>query len=116
MINVRSSFKSSNNSWQFDEPRPRSSRRKVWMSKPTPSKPNPRRKNQMIRKSIAALAAVASLAAIALPTTASAGYYGHHYKPFYYKSYNTYRYVPTCYLVKVYNEYTYSYDFVKKCY
>ena len=68
----------------------------------------------MIRKSIAALAAVASLAAIALPTTASAGYYGHHYKPFY--SYNTYRYVPTCTFVKVYNEYTYSYDFVKKCY
>ena len=71
----------------------------------------------MIRKSIAALLAVASLGAVALSsTTASAGYYGHHYKPFYFKTYNYYRYVPTCTIVKVYNQYTYSYDYVKKCY
>jgi hypothetical protein len=72
----------------------------------------------MFRKTILALSAVAALGAISFTTTeASAhgyGYsYGYGHRPVYAYRY----YAPTyCSYKKVWNSYTYSWDFVKVCF
>lgn len=80
----------------------------------------------MIRKTVLAVAAIATVGVAALaPTTASATYYGHgyghrsHYGFYGHRNFYAHRhYVPTysyCTIKKVWNDYTYSWDFVKVC-